>query len=178
MPRPVVTDPRQNHHGWWGTFTLVEDENGLEKDYGLTPDSKASDCLYVFLKTSRDAHFIAQGTTLDDLFLLGENQEDAMATLEKNNQNHGWDLSEEVLELIRSDLKNVDERAGVRYYTFKAIDHDRSTALARVHTLTTEACFNNDHWLGCAGDIGQSHVRLGRGLKRLQPKESVSYHAN
>lgn len=173
MPRPVVHDPRQNHHGWWGTFTLAEDEKANARDFGLQPGHDDPECLLVFLKTSRDSHFIAQGTAIDSLFLLGNDQTEAMRRLREINDTEGIGLTKEMLQLMESDMKSLQNNK-VQYYMISGVDYRNSSALSRVHSLTTEACFNNDHWLDNAGDIGKSNIYLSRKLRRLPSKDAVS----
>lgn len=173
MPAPIVRDPRQNYHGWWGTLTVAADENGVQSNHGLQLDSKDPDCLHVFLKTNRDSHFVAQGTAVDALEFIGSSPSEAMEKIENAAENLG--LNDEALEFMRTDLNNIDSSGhDVRYYILSAIDYQRTTPLSRVHSLTTEACFNNDHWLSAAGDIGQRSIVLGRQLKRLEQKTATT----
>lgn len=173
MPRPpVVHDPRQNHHGWWGTFTVVDDGETNLKEYGLQVSFDDPECLLVFLKTNRDSHFIAQGTALSSLLDLGTDPRGAMTKLREINDTEGLGLTKEMLNAMDTDLESLGNRRA-RYHIIKGIDYKNSTALGRVHSLTTEACFNNDHWLDTAGDIGERDIRLGRTLKRLPSKDAV-----
>jgi len=173
MPRPVVHDPRQNHHGWWGTFTLVDDGETSLKEFGIQTGSDDPDCLHVFLKTNRDSHFVAQGTALSSLLDLGPDQRGAMTKLKEINDAEGLGLTKEMITAMETDLESIGDRRA-HYYIIKGVDWKNSTALGRVHSLTTEACFNNDHWLDTAGEIGQGNIRLGRMLKRLPSKDFVA----
>lgn len=174
MPTPIVHDPRQNYHGWWGTLTVAEDENGVQNNHGLQLDSKDPNCLHVFLKANRDSHFVAQGTAVEALEFLGGSTSEAMKKLETINEAEDLGLTEEAMEFMAADLKRLDGKGDVRIYMLRAINPDSSTALSRVHSLTTEACFNNDHWLRGAGEIGQRNIVLGRQLKRLKTKGAMS----
>ena len=173
MPRPVVHDPRQNHHGWWGTFILVDDDEANQKDFGLQVGFDDPECLLVFLKTNRDSHFIAQGTAIASVLFLSNDQSEAMKKLREINSTEGLGLTKEMLESMDSDLESLSGRKA-QYYIINGVDYKNSAALARVHSLTTEACFNNDHWLDTAGDIGKGDIKLGRTLKRLPSKDAVS----
>lgn len=169
----IVRDPRQNRHGWWGTFTNTDGQNitsPVARDMPLVTDKPGP--LDVFLKTNWDSHFIAQGIVFDEVEFLSEDQEQAREKLKSINDAEGLELTGEMLTAIKEDLKVLGDRIA-RYHIIRAIDYKNSSALARVHSFTTEACFNNDYWLNTAGDIGKEHIFLARKLKRLPSKEEV-----
>src|SRR5690606_11235810 len=160
IPRPIVHNPRQNYHGWWGTLTVAEDENGVQSNHGLQLDSKDPNCLHVFVKTSSDLHFVAQGIELENLRLLGTSASEAMTQLKGINEEENLGL-QDVLELIGDDLNKIQRKGDVRIYMPRGINYAASTPLSRVLSITTEVCFNNDSWLENAGEIGQRNIELG-----------------
>lgn len=155
MPNPIVTDPRQNHHGWWGTVVFVEDPKSPSRS--ANGDSGVQ---HVFLKTNRESHYVSQGTAVE-LKELGDSADAALQQLRMSG------VSETVLSLIQEDLANL-KASKVKFHQITAIDDAETTALARMHNLVTEVCFNNDHWLDSAGDVGAKAIREGRKLPSLK----------
>lgn len=167
MPTPVVHDPRQNRHGWWGTIAFVEDQDDSSvARVSLNGDS--SGVKHVFVKTKRETHFVAQGTAVE-LEPLGETVDEVIKRLEK-------ETNATALSLIKGDLQNLDPNQKTKFYEIVAIDDSRTTPLSRMHSLVTEVCFSNDHWLGTAGEIGQKDIEVGRKLPSL--KETVPSTTN
>lgn len=169
----IVRDPRQNRHGWWGTFANTEGQNitsQVARDMPLLADKTGP--LEVFLKTNWDSHVIAQGMVLDEVEFLSEERRQAMDKLKNINDTERLELTGEMLTAMEEDLDLLGDRIA-RYHIIRAVDYKNSSALARVHSFTTEACFNNDHWLDTAGEIGKKHIVLARRLKRLPSKEEV-----
>ncbi|HEY8511185.1 MAG TPA: hypothetical protein VIL31_04440 [Cyclobacteriaceae bacterium] len=152
---PIVTDPRQNHHGWWGTVV------------DATPSSNGnSDVVHVFLKTFREAHYVSQGTSVR-LEELGDTAAQALERLQKNG------LSSTVLKMIEDDLANL-KAPKVKIHHIVGINDGETTPLARMHNLVTEVCFNNDHWLNSAGEIGQKSIIEGRKLPSLKDRVAAT----
>lgn len=115
---------------------------------------------HVFVKTSRDAHFVAQGTAIESLRCIGKSVSEAIESLKKHN------VSSNVIRLIHADLKKL-EKQNARYYIITAINHEKTPSLTRMLNLITEGCFNNDLWLSTAGDIGVRDIEVGRELPKL-----------
>lgn len=100
---------------------------------------------------------MAQGTAVD-LEPLGETVEAVLQHLKQMG------IQEGIIKLIAADLANVDTGRQTQFHQIAGVDDSRTTPLARMHNLVTEVCFNNDHWLDSAGDIGVSDIRAGREL--------------
>jgi hypothetical protein len=156
MPTAKVDDPRQNYHGWWGTVKAdpyAKDNggtNGLVEEEGYQ---------YVFIKTSREAHFVAQGTVVH-LHYLSDDAEEAVRAVEQG-------VGTTAAKLIRSDLESLLE-VKVKYYTIDGVDYEQTPSLTRMLNIITEGCFNNENWLSGAGDIGVESIQIGRELPRLK----------
>src|SRR5690606_27109904 len=146
--------PRQNHHGWWGTVVIPDDSK----------TNGDSDVHHVFVKTSREAHFVSQGTAV----ILEDLADDVDSALRKLQGS----VSETVFRLIASDLEQL-KGTKVKLHKIKAIDYKETTALAKMHNLVTEVCFNNDHWLDTANDIGVDAIRIGRKLPPLEDNDGM-----
>ncbi|HEX7015988.1 MAG TPA: hypothetical protein VF191_10785 [Cyclobacteriaceae bacterium] len=163
MPTPVVHDPRQNRHGWWGTLRFVDDKDESKIVSSVNGDD--SGVQHVFVKTSREAHFVSQGTVVE-IASLGDTAEATLQQLAQSGMN------EKVLRLIKEDFANLDATKKTRFHEITAIDDARTSALARMLNIVTEVCFKNDHWLDCAGSIGADDIRLGRELPSLKSVEA------
>lgn len=159
MPTPVVHDPRQNHHGWWGTLAFVDDPK--EPKFSIRSLTGDSELQYVFVKVNRESHFVSQGTVVK-AEPMGETVDDMLRQLEQGG------IQKDVISLIRDDLANLDSTLTPRFYAITAIDDGNTSALARMLNIVTEVCFNNDHWLNCAGNIGAEDIRKGRDLPSLK----------
>ena len=154
---PILHDPRQNRHGWWGTLLFDGDE---PKTATHSVNGGDGEIQHVFVKTSRESHFLAQGTVVD-VEPLGDTADDMLQRLSQGG------VGKDVLELIRKDLDNL-KSTKTRYYEITAVNDAASSPLARMHNIVTEVCFNNDHWLDSAGDIGVADIRIGRKLRSLK----------
>ena len=164
MPTPVVHDPRQNQHGWWGTIGFVADQD----DSGVISSSmngNDAEVQHVFVKTSRESHFVAQGTAVE-LEPLGDTAEAVIKQLQLSG------ISETVLGLIKQDFLKLDAKPK-KFYQIVAVNDSRTTPLARMLNLVTEVCFRNDHWLDSAGSIGVADIRVGRELPSVKKPVSA-----
>lgn len=158
MPTPIVHDPRQNRHGWWGTIVFVDDQDQSKPVPSVNGDAGVQ---HVFLKTSRESHFVAQGTAVK-LEALGDTAAAAVETLRKTGTDHS------VIDSIEKDFANLPADQKTRFHKIVAIDATRTTPLARMLNLVTEVCFSDDHWLDSNPGVDREAVRQGRGLPSLK----------
>jgi hypothetical protein len=146
-----VDDPKQNTHRWWGTLTR-DDET--EVSNGTIP----SDVKCVFLKTSKDAHFINFGTIIKRLRVLSDTGDSNEATA-----NILADISADIKAQIKNDLTDIPSGINI----VEILEVSRSTpALTKTLNSLTRGLFGDDEWLD-GKNIGEEKIRLGRELPSL-----------
>jgi hypothetical protein len=149
--RAIVDDPRQNQHRWIGTLKVKEE-----------PDT-----LHLFIKTSRDAHFVSQGTVVETGDMISDPVR-ALRMIFDSAKSFTRDEVNTVVTHFEDDLRKVNEESkNIKFYVIERIEYNLTTPLTQMLNIVTAGCFNSEYWLKNAGKIGQESIKLGRRLPPL-----------
>lgn len=154
-----VKDPKQNKHCWCGILTVASDEKQT-----TLPDED-----FVFLKTSRDAHFVVQGVVVEKRELDDAQTKEA---IEKIVGAAPLIDRDGVRNQINEDLKTcIEETANPRILEIIEINKGATDPLPNELSLRTEFLFRDDLWLDRYGErVGAEWIRIGRLLPCLPVK--------
>jgi hypothetical protein len=159
-----VKDPRQNRHSWCGILEINETEK---------QSLSAGNGEFVFLKTSRDAHFVAQGTIVKNAKPLNDAEieaiiEDIVLTIPDQSPADRTRLREQIqtdIMVCRKDVQNT------QVYEILELDKEETSPLANELNLRTEFLFRDDMWLDRDSErVGADSIRVGRELPCLPKK--------
>jgi hypothetical protein len=159
-----VKDPKQNRHSWCGILLI----DSTEKQSFL-----ASNGDHVFLKTSRDAHFVAQDTVVKDAKPLSDAEieaiiEDIVLTIPDQSPADRTRLREQIQADIAQCRKEVSNS---EVYEILEVDKEETPPLASELNLRTEFLFRDDMWLDRHSErVGADAIRVGRELPCLPKK--------
>jgi hypothetical protein len=146
-----VDDPKQNTHRWWGS--LIRDEETVVSNGTIPPNTKC-----VFVKTSRDSHFINFGTIIKRLRVLSDKGDSNEAT-----DNILANINADIKVQIKNDLFDIPSGINI----VEILEISKSTpALTKTLNSLTRGLFGDDDWLEGKG-IGEEKIRLGRELPAL-----------
>lgn len=157
MPHGTVDDPRQNQHRWWGTLNIPG----------------KPDMLHVFIKTSREAHFVIHGTVVE-ADSLGDVTAHNMAERLQSAK-----IDKAVIETlpISSVVAEVTAHANatghgqINYCIIRSIDpKETSPLIMKLNEYTRELFQKNDTWLDDPNHrdiIGTKNIRSGMKLPPL-----------
>lgn len=159
-----VKDPKQNKHSWCGTLAIDQEEKQTSMPSGD----------YVFLKTSRDAHFVAQGVVLGIIRELTATDIDSAIKKIIDSIPDSWPVDRDlVADQIRGDIKKCVDEVGNNNPVVEilVIDKDSTDPLPNELSLRTEFLFRDDMWLDRHGEqVGAETIRIGRLLPCLPTK--------
>ena len=149
-----VGNGQQNKHRWWGYLTIDPDTvviNGI-----LMPGVRC-----VFVKTSRHAHFIGEGTYIGKVRIFNSKSEAANAI------GAGQDPD------IYSDLNASDFPSDLPIVEIFAIDEGKTTPLAKKLNTETLRWFGDEQWkTDNAEQIGRDAIEAGLEMPDLPLDET------
>jgi hypothetical protein len=152
-----VKDPQQNTHRWWGVLKVDKNTELIDGTVDLM-----ADC--IFLKTSRDAHFISQETLLKKVKLLSASG-DVNAAISRIN-----DVSPSILNMIREDLLSGHPE-GIPIVEILEADYPNTSPLTSELNARTEILFRDVHWLDMyASRVGKENIVIGMAMAGLPKK--------
>ncbi|HEX5167545.1 MAG TPA: hypothetical protein VFW11_00120 [Cyclobacteriaceae bacterium] len=166
-----VDDPKQNQHSWCGILSV----DLIEKQIPVKPGA------HVFLKTSRDAHFVAQGTIVKNAReLIGGALEQAIDDIVSTLPDPI--VRDEVRKQILEDIKTCQDEVNTlnggnvtEVVEMLDLDFDEAcgtSPLINELNIRTEFLFRDEMWLGKYGErVRADKIRIGRRLPCL-PKSS------
>ncbi len=159
-----VKDPKQNKHSWCGILAIDQEEKQTSMPSGN----------YVFLKTSRDAHYVAPGVALGNIRELTATDIDSAIKKIIDTIPDAWPVDRDLVAgQIRDDIKKCIEEVGNNNPVVEilVIDKDSTDPLPNELSLRTEFLFRDDIWLDRHGErVGAETIRIGRLLPCLPIK--------
>ncbi len=156
-----VRDPQQNQHRWTGTLICYK-RIRIGKVILNVGDE------VIFVKTSRDSHFVSQGTYIRDLIILsGEGDPNqAVRAISPSRK-----IPRSVKIRMLADLKEYKGKPKP-IVEILAIDHATTPPLPKVINALTRGLFNDDDWLGQNNKlVGSDDIKRGRDLLPLPLKK-------
>jgi hypothetical protein len=159
-----VKDPKQNRHSWCGILLIDSNEK---------QSFSASNGDHAFLKTSRDAHFVAQGTIVKNAKLLSDAEleatiEDIVLTIPDQLPADRTRLRDQIQADVAECRKEVQD---IAFYEILEVDKEETSPLTNELNLRTEFLFRDDMWLDRHSDrVGADAIRVGRELPCLPKK--------
>jgi len=152
-----VKDPQQNKHRWWGT---------LSNDKSAAPyiENAGKEC--IFIKTSKQAHYIMQGTCIKDWNILSANGDTEEAL--KNITN----VSMAIKDRIKADISAKDFPKKMTIVEILMIDDINTTPLTKKMNALTRELFTKGKWTKKeAEEVGKEDIELGFKIKsKPKPK--------
>ncbi len=145
-------NPRQNQHRWWGTLT-IDPETTFTGEIKLPKNASGGYQQCVFIKTTRDSHFVSSGTYIKAVKVFADLDE-------VNKRVDLLDLSITDRDAIKADLKKI-ESPFCCYPIVEVIefDYDKSSPLALALKAKTEELFTDAKWRTDYGDrIGREEI--------------------
>lgn len=154
-----VNNPKQNQHRWWGTLTADPDTQ-YDGEFRFSKTAGDGYPLCIFIKTTRDSHFVSSGTYIGRLKVFKDLAE-AMIRIDS------LPLCEEDREAIKSDLKNIESPyCCCPLVEVLEFDYARSSPLAIELNIRTKTLFEDSDWLRKYGSqIGKDEIERGLRLK-------------
>lgn len=161
----IVKDPKQNKHSWCGILAIDQEEKQTSMPSGN----------YVFLKTSSDVHFIAQGVVVgDNIRVLSAADIDSAIQKIIEAIPASWPIDRnQVMEQIRSDIKKCADEVSNDNPVVEILEMDSASTdpLPKELSLRTEFLFRDDLWLKLYGEqVGAESIRIGSILPGLPIK--------
>jgi len=153
-----VANSRQNKHGWWGTLTL---DVGTEGKGKLQTGDRC-----IFIKTRREAHFVAEGTFIKEVRIFKDLDEaiQSLSFFFKDNPS------------IREDLKKITDEGITNFVEILKLDKQSTTPLAKKLNIYTLMLFTLDpEWLEENGaEIGKEDLLLGLSLPPMEESGGIT----
>ena len=156
-----VKEPRQNLHKWTGT--LEYDSGGT---VGRTTFKYEGEL--IFIKTSRDAHFVSQGTFIAEAGMLSSTGDplEAVRAIKP-----GRKIPPRIKIRILKELRKY-KGAPKPIVEILRIDNAATPPLPKIFNAVTRGLFNDDDWLSQNGKlVGSDDIIVGRGLLPLPLKK-------
>jgi hypothetical protein len=144
-------NPRQNEHRWWGTLT-IDTETTFTGEIKLPKNASGGYQQCVFIKTTRDSHFVSSGTYIKAVRVF--------ADLDEAKKRFDQLVTVPDLDAIKADLDNI-ESPFCCYPIVEVIefDYDKSSPLALALKAKTEELFTDTKWRTDNGDkIGREEI--------------------
>lgn len=155
-----VANSRQNKHGWWGTLTLDVATEGKGK---LQTGDRC-----IFIKTKREAHFVAEGTFVKEVRVF-ENVNEAKQSLSFCSKDRPSILED--LEKITVEYPGI-----TNFVEVLKLDKQKTAPLAKKLNIYTLMLFTLDpEWMDAnAEEIGKEDVLLGLSLPPMEESEGIA----
>lgn len=155
-----VRDPQQNQHRWTGTLICYKRIRVGKVILNVGDE-------VIFVKTSRDSHFVSQGTYIGDLIMLS-GEGDPNQAIRAISANRKIPTS-----IKRRMLADLEEYKGTPkpIVEILAIDNAATPPLPKVINALTRGLFNDDDWLDQNNRlVGSDDIKRGRDLLPLPLK--------